>query len=595
MLHVETVDLRTRHFTLPGDKVAMIMAQPHLKLGDTEPYRTVTAHQPEQMAMLTATLDLALARPHELPKTHFTIFPEYGIPGVDGVALIQARVSDPSWPEGTIVMGGTDGLTQAEFTALAGAPHTHVVRNDNLPVRVGVNEWINCAVIWVKSAQGVERWLQPKIHPARAEQDIQFRSMFQGNGAFVFRGLLDTNAPFFFSMMTCFDWIASVDGRKIWRHVVEHLAGIANVAGLPVPMSWCFVLQHNPKPSHVDFLHEVKEFFNQTNYVNVLRERACVVFANTAGKDKPGMVDQYGSSSLIFPPQSLFIAPTCAPTFSNGGPMFRSSPILATFKDTVFREGGACIHSLVQVNPGSIPPGVANLTFAIEKAAVFPIPDLTDPRAPRSAVPADVKWLNDQLDSEGDLGSKNRQLTTVIDRAHRDTVAQMRAISTADVSYSVELAIAKPCAEHADAWTEGEADGLKNLVDTFDILRLGGDVEMVGQRPAHGTVMIDGHPVDVIAVRGKSHVACYEHAMNKIVAPRLRRHTLLISRDDDNDDYRKSDGPFLDREKSELGEEIDITNPASAWLHIGFRAVLDGFKRAADVPAFQTSLHAALS
>src|SRR5271155_5011467 len=121
MLHVEMVDLRSRNFALPGDKVAMVMAQPHLKLTQAEPYRTVASRKPKQMEVVSAPLDLAVAVPHQLPKTHFTIFPEYSIPGVDGVALIQERVSGPSWPEGTIVMGGTDGLTQAEFTALAGA------------------------------------------------------------------------------------------------------------------------------------------------------------------------------------------------------------------------------------------------------------------------------------------------------------------------------------------------------------------------------------------------------------------------------------------------------------------------------------------
>jgi hypothetical protein len=277
----------------------------------------------------------------------------------------------------------------------------------------------------------------------------------------------------------------------------------------------------------------------------------------------------------------------------------------------VFREGGACIHSFVQVNPGSITHGVADLTIALEKAAVFPTPGVSDPRAPRLAVPADVKWLNDQLDAEGDLGARNRTapLATAINGTHRDTVAEMRTIPTADVSYSIQLATAKPKDEHADAgstqakpppdhadvWSDPEANGLKNLVDTFDILRLGGDVVMVGQRPAHGTVVIDGHSLDVIAVRGKKHDDCYKHTMRKIGAPRLRRHTVLISRDDDNDTYRQRLGPFLDRDQPQLGDEINITDPASSWLHIGCRAVLDAFKQAADLPALKTSLHAALS
>jgi len=36
---------------------------------------------------------MAVARqtPHEAEKTHFTVFPEYSIPGLDGIALIGKR------------------------------------------------------------------------------------------------------------------------------------------------------------------------------------------------------------------------------------------------------------------------------------------------------------------------------------------------------------------------------------------------------------------------------------------------------------------------------------------------------------------------
>ncbi len=597
MLHVEVVDLSSRGIALPGNKVGMVMAQPHLALTQTEPYRWVASQKAKQMEVLSATLNLAESAPHQLSKTHFTIFPEYSIPGVEGIALIEERIGRSTWPEGTVVIGGTDGLTRDEFVSLSRAPKTYVVQDDGVPGRVASNQWINCTAIWVKGNRGVERWLQPKIHPAWEEQNITHQSMFQGNGVFVFKGILDSGAPFLFSTLTCFDWIALLDGKKIWRHLVEKLSEIASSAGAELSMSWLFVLEHNAKPSHADFLREVTDFFNQTIVTNVRRERACVIFANTAGKEVPGAADKYGSSSLIFSPHSLFVPPTCAPTFSNGGQRFRSSTLLGLCKDTVFREGGACIHSFAQVHPGSVTPGASDRTIALINASVFPMPGVHDPRAPSVAVPADVKWLNDQLDVLNDLGTRNHRaaLAATVGLKHRETVGELRAISADAITYSIELATATSTAKNADEWSNQERAGLKNLVDTFDILRLGGDVTMVGQKPAHGTAVINQRSLDVISVEGITHEDCHKHAMRKIVATRPRRQTVLISRDSDNNNYLQRQGSFLDEKSNKLGSEPNITDPSSSWLHIGFRAVLDAFQGAADVPALKSSLHAAFA
>jgi hypothetical protein len=597
MLHVEIVDLSTRGIRLPGDKVGIVMAQPRIVLSPTEPFHWQAPKKAHEMEVLSTTMDLAEATPHRLAKTHFTIFPEYSVPGIDGIALIEERIKRQSWPEGTVVMGGTDGLSKAEFESLSGSENTFVVQADGLPGRIASDHWINCTVIWIKSSQGVEKWLQPKIHPAWPEQNIRYQSMFQGNGVFVFKGMLESGAPFLFSTLTCFDWIALLEGKKIWRHLVESLSAIATNAGAELSLSWFFVLEHNPKPSHDDFLRDVSDFFNQTIITNVHRDRACVIFANSAGKDVPGAADEYGSSSLIFSPHSLFMLPTCAPTFSRGGERYRSSALLGMCKDTVFREGGACIHSFAQINPGSITPGAADRTIALTDASVFPMPGVVDPRAPSVSVPADVKWLNDELDSLNDLGRRNRgaALAASIEGKHRETVGELRTISAAAITYSIELATVTSSAKNADEWSSQETAGLKNLVETFDILRLGGAVTMAGQQPAHGTAVIDERTLDVISAEGETHEECHRHVMKIVIAPRPRRQTVLISRDSDNNNYHKRQGSFLDEQSAKLGNEPDITDPASSWLHIGFRAILDAFQNAADVPALKRSLHAAFA
>ncbi len=172
MISVETVDLAGRNVQLPADRVGMVIAQPFLSLTDVEPYRCTAASTPGQLSAVTRTLDISRAAHHGAEKTHFTVFPEYSIPGLAGVALVQAALEAPNWPAGTIVIGGVDALSKQDFSTLAAAPRTQLaVAND--PGRINANEWVNSGITWVKGADGtVERWLQPKLYPAWLEQNV---------------------------------------------------------------------------------------------------------------------------------------------------------------------------------------------------------------------------------------------------------------------------------------------------------------------------------------------------------------------------------------------------------------------------------------
>ena len=150
-------------------------------------------------------------------------------------------------------------------------------------------------------------------------------------------------------------------GKKAWRWVVEDLGQQAALAQAEPPLSWFFVIQHNDKPSHDSFLTEVAGFFDQTTMRNVRRDRTCLVFANSAGKPVPGRSDFYGGTSLVFSKRTLFENPECLPTFCSGGRRFRSSTLLSAYRDFLFRERGACVHSFVQVNPDSIIDGASGI------------------------------------------------------------------------------------------------------------------------------------------------------------------------------------------------------------------------------------------
>jgi len=594
MVHIETVDLSPRGVTLPSDRVGMVIAQPYLSLTATEPYRCTPEAKPQQMQMLRDTVSVALAVRHGAPKTHFTVFPEYSISGLDGIALLETAIRADEWPAGTIVIGGTDALSKLDLVTLAGQLGTHMDTTHNCLDRIAHDEWINCGITWVKAGDGtVERWLQPKLFPAWLEQDVTYQGMFRGNSVFTFKGPLENGTQYHFCSLICFDWVATLDNQRAWQWVFADLR--RQVTPAELSLSWFFVIQCNQKPSHDSFLTEVSNFFNQNTIPNVRRDRTCLVFANSAGKQVPGRTSQYGSTSLVFSRQNLFVDPKCHMTFSNGGPRFRSSTLLSAYHDVFFRERGACIHSLLQVNPASLTAGAAGRACAVENAFVFPFNGATDRRAPSAPVPACVKWLNDELDELPRLSASypTTALAPNSDIVHQQTVAALRTILPQSVEKTVKMAATDSTAENADGWGQTEADALEHLVHTLDIIGIGFTITTVGAEPAHATVVMSDQTVDILAIRGYSHDRCRQHSESFLPLP--RRQVILISRDRDNNSLCQKFRSILDPNIPKLGEERDITDPGGGLLHLGYRNLLDIFQQATTATALQGAIDVALA
>ncbi|MBU0714209.1 MAG: hypothetical protein KJ964_02490 [Verrucomicrobia bacterium] len=605
MIKIETIDLSMRGISLPADRVGMVIAQPYLRLTNNEPYQCTPIAKAGQLAVLSETLAVARAAPHGATKTHFTIFPEYSIPGLDGVSLIDTALTATNWPTGTIVIGGTDGLSSADFAMLAGAHNTHLDTEQNSLARIAPNEWINCCITWIKTANGtVERWLQPKLSPAWPEQNVAYQEMFQGRSVFTFKGRLENGANYRFSTLVCFDWIARVGNQKPWRWVVNGLKQQAAQAQADeVSLSWVFVIQCNRKPSDNSFLTEVSGFFDQTEYPTVRRERACVVFANSAGKASPGRVEFYGCTSLIFSRQTLFHDPTCHSTFSNGGVRFRSSSLLSAYRDVFFRECGACIHSFSQINPNSLNDGTAGKTIALANASVFPLNGIVDPRVPGTAVPACVKWLNDELDILPSLSLQYpiAQLAHQVDAVHHTTITALRKIPAKSAEHAVKLAATESKVKlatgelkykHADEWEDAEAKAVEHLVHTLDIIGLGFPNPTVGADPAHATAVMNGQMVDLLVISGNTHEECIDHAKTFSLLP--RRQVLLVSRDRDNIPWRKKYGSILEIETAHLGQERRITDPQAGTLHLGYERLLNIFRNSPTPSSLQGMINAEL-
>ncbi len=591
MVKVETVDLSQYGIVLPADRVGIVAAQPWLSLTGHEPFTCSPAHRAAQLALIDETLELARTCPHGQPKTHFTVFPEYAIHGLAGAQRIDNAMVAADWPAGTVVIGGIDGLTQAEYTMLVAQPNSHVDTEANAAHQVNADRWVNCGVVWVKDAAGtVHRWIQPKIAPAWGEADIAYQAMFQGGSIFLFKGRLNNNAFYHFSMLVCFDWIASLNQNRLWRHVLDDLARQADLAGGEFSVSWFFVIQHNPKPNHIEFLQQVPLFFDQNALPTVRRERACIVFANTAGRPQPGRVNAYGSSSLVFSASTLFEKATCPLTVANGSPDLRANnTILNPYHDVIFREGGACIYAFAQVNPGSLVAGPAGHRFAIENAQVFPVDDTVDPRVPSAPVPASVKWLNDELDDVQSLKTKFPQsaLRDSAEAVHGPTVEGFRHLAPTKIGYLLSTETV------ADKWRVDERSTLHLLVHTQEILGIGYPTSPVPDEGAFPIVTIDGHELDVIVIAGLSHDACWKQAEKSLT---LGPHqSLVVTKDPDNTAWQRKAGSILQGDPAAVGQDANITDPVSNVLHISYQDLLASYLNAQDTAGLEGGIRAKLA
>jgi hypothetical protein len=590
MVLIETVDLTGRGLTLPSDRVGMVIAQPRIGLTAAEPFQCRLELRPQQLAVVNRTLDIARAATHGGQRTHFTIFPEFCIPGLPGITLIDDALQAADWPARTIVIGGVDGLEQSDYQRLLGTPNTFVNAATNGADRVAADQWVNCSVIWVKGVNNlVERWIQPKIYPSRPENNAQHQRMFRGGCVYLFKGLYETGgAAYRFSSLICFDWIATVGALKPWQWLLSsmHNEGASLMASMP--LSWMFVIQHNEQPNHATFLSELADFYNPNQYPSAGRQGTCIVFANNAGREKPGHIDTYGCTSLVLPQAATFMATDCYATHSNGGPRFRGNNLVHPHRDVFFREGGPCIHSFIQVNPASIIPGAAGQTVPVENPFVYSIdPAATDPRTPGAAVPGAVKWLNDTLDGIECLSIPFQcPLSSAVAASHLLNVQDLRAKAATPASKA--LALSDPAfykqipgppprsvPKHADEWSASETEAFTHVVHTLDIFRVGFPDVTSNTTAAHAEATIQGQPAEILAVRGSTHEQNLKHVDKHV--PSQRRHLVIVSRDAHNSLLSRRDGPIFRTKPTGNPPRVKFNDPGYNKIYLGFQELLTDF------------------
>jgi hypothetical protein len=581
---------------LPRDQVGIVIAQPHVSFVGDGPFAISPATVQQALDGIDETLNVARMCKHGSDKTHFTIFPECTLPGLRGIDLVTETITRDSWPTETIVIGGVDGLTRVQLQELLRRPNTIYDTAGNSIERIGADQWLNCCLTWVKLPTGVVQcYVQPKLAPAWIELDLNYDSMYQGRSIYLFKGVhADCAVPYRFATLLCFDWIGVSNGRRMWQWLLKGIDDVAAPIGAVMPLTWLFVAQCNPAPSHASFMSQVGQFFDSMQYPNVNRANTCLVMANVAGKPTPGRVEKYGRSAVIFTPDR-FVRPGCMPTYGNGGESQRAGSPLENFIDAVFREGGSCIHSFTVLNPDVLPRGSAGKRVALLNPTVHPFAVTSDPRVPAASVSAVVKWVNDEIDDEANsLGKKYHAvpLAGPTGIAHKNSVDALRTLSANALSTTVVTACPGTNAANPDIWKDRESKAVAHVLDTFSILEVAQYRPTFHGQGAQATVKKADVSLEVVAVFGKSHEECDRHVMEKSLPH--RGQLLLVSRDEDNTRWNSRLGTIFDQ-AADTSAERDFTDPRSAVIHIGYQQVLDAYLAAAEQSDLEGVIDAALS
>lgn len=596
MVKVFEVDLGQLGVRFPRGEVGMVVAQPYVSFTDKEPFTLLPEATQRAFECIDETLAVARRCAHNAAKTHFTIFPECTLPGLESVDRITEALKQANWPTETVVIGGVDGLTRGQFAELLQRPNTVHDQEGNALDRIREDQWVNCCVTWVKLPSGEVRcWVQPKLAPAWVERDVHHLSMYKGRSIFLFKGTYaDSTAPYQFATLLCFDWIGSKDSLRMWQWLLQGINNVAVEKGAVLPLTWLFVAQCNPEPSHASFMGQVAQFFDSAQYQSVNRAHTCLVMANVAGRATPGKADQYGLSAVIFTPDR-FVKPGCMPTYCNGGGPQRAGNPLENFRDAVFRERGACIHSFVVLNPEALPSGSAGRGVALADATVHPFAGTNDPRAPSGLVPAVVKWVNDELDDGAkSLAEKYSEvpLAGAVGLAHQNSVAALRTLSADALRKTVLIVSSGTSNDSPDSWTKRESGAVSHLLQTFSILEVAQYPPTFHGQGAQATIQKGDGSLEVVAVVGSSHEECDKHVMEKVVPHRAQ--LLMVSRDDDNTPWNPRLRTIFDQVVDNSAEYV-FTDPRSAVVRIGYQDVLQAYRDAANEAALRGVIDAAIS
>jgi hypothetical protein len=521
MISVELIPINVR---IPEDEVRIVAMQPFIRFQTpiSEPFQWSESAVVDQLASINRTLDIAMEKADQ-KFAKFTIFPEYSIPGILGVRVINERISTKEWPNESIIIAGIHGLSKHEYKELCEELIPSYNQSAN-PDSIPETSWVNCCVIWVKNLEGIiNKWVQLKVRPAWPEMKVSYNDMYCGNILYVFEcQYAKTEMLCRFVTLICFDWVASLAGITVYNELFEELAGMRRPE--LTPLEWVFVIQHNKGPNHPTFLSSTYRFLTDVTHPFVETDKAVVIHSNTAVSINPARNGSGGFSACIFAPNAPLDCTTNRPTVCMQPLSLRASDILERCKDVVFREMGECIHDFTIRVPRFVTPDATDRTIPLPSAFVHAIHEENDdPRLAGGPIPSTVKWLWDTLDTIKVL-SDNELVGCILNALAKvnepDIIKGFRIFENKDAASFVNCATSsfsngsvtldESHQLNADLWGKDECGAVEHVLHSVTSLGLAYTIEFESNQQ-HCLLQNDDGLVQVIAIRGFSHQDCRLH------------------------------------------------------------------------------------
>lgn len=557
-MKIEVKEIGLENIAFPDNGIGMVIMQPFVKLCRQEPYRWRSKNKHNQIKGIIRTLKIANQAAHGCDKTHFTIFPEFTIPGLEGIAEIQKILESSSWKDGTIVIGGIDALSKDEYSSLCKDSMTQV-HEKNKAERVRDGQWVNCCITWVKTKNDegdstIRRWIQPKLCPSWPEEEVEVYDMFEGKGIWVLEGRIVDGRAFRFMSLICYDWIGRLGNANGIFAILQEMSSLPGAEPYGKPLHMVFVLQHNEKPNHPAFLYNVFGFFDSQKYPFVLRDKSMVTLVNNAGASCPGPCQKYGYSSLIFSPNSPYSSEGSPPSYAVTTKILRDNEILQTCKEALFRENGGCIHSFRLFHPLFVDRTPESRRRPLGPVLVYALDEkVKDRRTPGEQVSAVVKWINDKLDLLLGFHACAGRFRALVRKAQDKVVKKLRYSDEQHLVRMIGFAtpdMTKKEQKNIDIWSEREKTSLESIIYSLALVSCSNPIT-IKNAPAHAYIKHERTVIDIIVVSGgATHTRNIKHARGCFPG-RRERVTLIISRD-------RLDGPLTGREKPIYEVETNI-------------------------------------
>jgi hypothetical protein len=399
-----------------AEAIGMAFVHPHMCMTTNAPFRVVDQSRALAVSVAEASIRAAFEPLSGLPRVQFVVLPEFALT-FESINVVETILSSELCPANTVVIAGVEWLSAEQYVGLLTSSANPEQMKQKRP---DASLYVNCCLIWIKTPNGLTRFVQPKLRPSPPEASTQL--MYRGSDILVFvsRG---PNA-LTFAVLICFDCIAMEGDKPMFAQIIEAIPKSGPTSSFPLSM--LFVPQFNDSPEHKDFINFAESFLTRGG-MTINTADSAVAFVNAAST-------RHGRSESGFGRSSLFYRTGHWQSVQIEGPLARvpgtyaMETMSATLVRARLREDGACIHRFGFVLPWRVLHEPGSTRVPLIEARVRQID--SGASGAWTTVPGICKVFTDWITD--DLADLDYRFRSTIDIAQEYSTVRLNLLEAAD-------------------------------------------------------------------------------------------------------------------------------------------------------------------